>query len=125
MLSALALSGFLAVFPTSPGVKDRPGGWGGGVMWLQSTFVPFYLREMLAGTRPVCPAFESITPPNRLTINAHTADYISDGCLGGKHCDGSANTRGTVTDTRLRSVPSLTHAGGGGRGSTAAFCHSV
>lgn len=84
----------------------------GGVMWLQSTFVPFYLREMLAGTRPVCPAFESITPPNRLTINAHTADYISDGCLGGKHCDGSANTRGTVTDTRLRSVPSLTHAGG-------------
>ncbi len=62
---------------------------------------PFYLRKMLAGTLPVCPAFESITPPNRLTINAHTADYISDGYLGGKHLNDSTNRHSTVTDTAL------------------------
>lgn len=56
---------------------------------------------MLSGTLPICPAFESITPPNRLTIKAHTADYISDGYLGGKHLNDSTNRHSTVTDTAL------------------------
>lgn len=63
---------------------------------------------MLAGNPPVCPAFESITPPNRLTINTHIADYISDGYLGGKHLNDSTNTRGAVTDTALILAKSVT-----------------
>lgn len=61
----------------------------------------FYLRRNLAASLAVCPAFESITPPNRLTINAHTADYISDGYLAGKHLNDSTNRHGVVTDTSL------------------------
>lgn len=61
---------------------------------------PFFnLRRKLAASLAVCPAFESITPPNRLTINAHTADYISDGYLAGKHLNDSTNRHGAVTDT--------------------------
>lgn len=81
---ALIQAHFLSVFPTS-WVKDR---WGHTP---PVTICPFYLREKLAGTLSVCPAFESIAPPNRLPINAHIADYISDGCLGGKHLNGSTN----------------------------------
>lgn len=72
---------------------------------------PFYLRKMLAATLPVCPAFESITPPNRLTINAHIADYISDGYLGGKHLNDSTNRHSTVTDTSLCLAKSCHTAG--------------
>lgn len=60
-----------------------------------------YLRRKLAASLAVCPAFESITPPNRLTINAHTADYISDGYLAGKHLNDSTNRHCAVTDTSL------------------------
>lgn len=63
---------------------------------------------MLAGILPVCPAFEPIMPPNSLTINAHIADYISDGCLGGKHLNDSTNRHGTVTDTALHLAKSVT-----------------
>lgn len=64
---------------------------------------------------PVCPAFESITPPNRLIINAHTADYISDGYLGGKHLNDSTNRHSTVTEPcqvchRAASVDSRAHS---------------
>lgn len=68
----------------------------------------FYLRRELAASLAVCPAFESITPPNRLTINAHTADYISDGYLAGKHLNDSTNRHGAVTDTSLRLLESNT-----------------
>ena len=43
-----------------------------------------------------------------LTINAHTADYISDGCLGGKHLNDSTNRHSTVCDTAACLAKSVT-----------------
>lgn len=72
---------------------------------LTGSSCPFYLRKVLAGTPPVCPAFESIALPNRLTHIAHTADYIPDGYLGGKHL--KEPYKQTV---RRRRSPLLTHS---------------
>lgn len=77
---------FLSIFPTS-WVKDRSGPQ-------NSQHVASLSKKRTSQT--LAPSVQRLSHShhrNRLTIIAHIADYISDGCLGGKHLNGSPNNR--------------------------------
>lgn len=105
---------FCTVFSISE-VKDRSG------RRSSSQHLSFLSKENAC--RPLCLFVQHLSqspPPNRLTINAHIADYISDGYLGGKHLNDSTNRHSTVTDSAPSVLPSLSH----GCDCKFTFCHS-